>query len=340
MRSVRHASLASTDRRQGTLLPIAAGRKLICAALLASTAMVSIATGTALAEDLVIDGNDQEEITAPRNLDGGDLVVGDTAGSDATLTISDGGQLESDNTLIGHDAGSKGTVTVSGSGTLNTEDMLVGDTGDGTLIISDGGSVTTRIAYVGTDIDTSGTVTVTGTGSSWTNTGRFNVGHGGSGTMTVSDGGSVSGNSVQLGTIGSYSGSGTVTVTGAGSSWTNSSNFTVGHAGEGTLTVSDEGVAGASIFNIARFSGSTGTLIIGAASGEDAQAAGFLQGADGAAAVIEFGVGDGTIVLNHTETDYEFDATVSGDGLFKQEAGNTHLTGDWSGFTGTGEISG
>ncbi|WP_244598149.1 autotransporter domain-containing protein [Pseudohoeflea suaedae] len=131
-----------------------------------------------------------------------------------------------------------------------------------------------------------------------------------------------------------------MTVTGAGSSWTSSGDLQVGRDGNGTLTATDKGVVEAGSFSVAVNAGSTGTINIGAASGEDAQAAGALQGADGAVAVIEFGAGDGTIVLNHTETDYEFDATVSGDGLFKQEAGNTHLTGDWSGFTGTGEISG
>ena len=70
---------------------------------------------------------------------------------------------------------------------------------------------------------------------------------------------------------------GTATVDGAGSTWTNSFNLFVGYLGTGMLTIANGGtVSTASGMQIAAFAGSTGTLNIGAASGQAATAPGTL----------------------------------------------------------------
>jgi outer membrane autotransporter protein len=94
-------------------------------------------------------------------------------------------------------------------------------------------------------------------------------------------------------------------------------------------------VSAGGTFTIAKETGSTGTLNIGAASGDTAVAAGTLD-----AGTIAFGAGTGTIVFNHTDTDYTFGADISGSGALEHYSGTTNLTGDLSGLTGTTSIFG
>src|SRR5262249_58349625 len=116
-------------------------------------------------------------------------------------------------------------------------------------------------------------------GGTGTMLGNLPVGDSGTGTLTIQNGGAVSN---QLGFIGLSSGSsGTVTVTGAGSSWTNAGTLFVGNSGTGTLTIQNGGVVtvgggGGSVL-VAAGVGSTGTLNIGAASGQAAAAPGTLN---------------------------------------------------------------
>ena len=179
---------------------------------------------------------------------------------------------------------------------------------------------------------------ISGAGSKVKNIFATYVGKDGQGTLTISNGGQFDGSDVVF--LGYGVGSvGTVTVTGAGSKI--DGGLRIGDSGAGTLTLSNDGVAeGDGNINIARFAGSTGTLNIGAASGGAAVGAGMIQGANGAKASLVFGAGTGNLVFNHTETDYDFDATASGSGTVLHEAGVTSLTGNFSGFTGTGKISG
>src|SRR3954469_4940237 len=65
------------------------------------------------------------------------------------------------------------------------------------------------------------------------------VGASSTGAMTIQSGGTVSNT---LGIIGDLIGAtGAVTVDGAGSTWTNSSDFYLGHSGSGTLTIRNGG---------------------------------------------------------------------------------------------------
>jgi len=271
---------------------------------------------------------------------GANLTVGNL--EDATLTVLAGGEAKAVNAVnIGLNNGSTSTVTISGTGSKLTAGVAtnVGAGGAGTLTVTNGGYADTGGTFiVGKDSTGSGTVTISGAGSKVKNGFATYFGKNGQGTLTISDGGQFDGSEVVF--IGQGAGSvGTVTVTGAGSKL--HGGLRIGDNGVGMLTLSNGGVAEEeNATQIARFAGSTGTLNIGAASGDAAIAAGTIQGANGARATLAFGAGTGKLVFNHTGTAYDFDAKVSGNGTVSQEAGFTSLTGDFSGFTGTGSVSG
>ena len=93
-----------------------------------------------------------------------------------TLTIQDGGTVNSGGGSVGLSAGSTGTVTVTGPGSswINgpSGGLNIGSFGTGTLTIANGGKViniTTLAANIGNGAGSQGTVTVTGAGSTWSN---------------------------------------------------------------------------------------------------------------------------------------------------------------------------
>jgi hypothetical protein len=84
------------------------------------------------------------------------------------------------------------------------------------------------------------------------------------------------------------------------------------------LKVNSGGVV--SVANSGRW---TGTIKIGAASGQTAMMPGTLD-----ASSVAFGNGTGSIVLNHTASDYMFAPTITGPGSVLVEAGTTIPTAD------------
>lgn len=199
---------------------------------------------------------------------------------------------------------------------------------------------------------------MTGAGSQWNNSGYLFVGSAGSGSLTVSNSGSVGVvNGTEVGSndgstgvlriesggtlsntyanIGDATGStGTATVTGAGSKWTDIINLRVGRSGNGTLSVADDGTVDATSIYLGIDPGSTGTINVGAASGNPAAAPGTL-----AANNLAFGAGTGTLIFNHTSSNYLFAPAMSGVGNIKVENGRTVLTGDSSSFNGQTAIA-
>jgi fibronectin-binding autotransporter adhesin len=229
-----------------------------------------------------------------------------------------------------------GTWTLTGASTLAVNVSVEG----GALRLAGGGSVSDRSAYVGDSSGTTGSATVTGASSRWTSSGSLLVGSSGTGTLTVADGGSVSDSTAY---IGYNSGStGSATVTGTSSRWTTSGNFYLGSSGAGTLTVADGGAVsvggGTGTLTVARDGRSTGTLIIGAAAGQVAVAAGTVQAGE-----VRFGLGTGTLVFNHTGnpdgTAVTFAPKITGGGTVNHLAGTTILTGANT-YTGATTISG
>ncbi|WP_054156591.1 autotransporter domain-containing protein [Rhizobium sp. AAP43] len=273
------------------------------------------------------------------------LVIGDEG--TGTLNIENGGFASSGFAHIGSASGSIGTATVTGSGSswASGDGLIIGYSGNGMLTIADGGTVSAVATYVGHEIGGAGSALITGEGSSLSNSEDLHVGYYGNGTVTVADGGDLSS---RFGYIGLFGGSvGTMLVTGESSSWTIRGPAYVGLMGNGTLTIADgatttvmtdpvyDGMEG---FILASGNNATGTLNIGAAEGETAVAAGTLV-----APSIAFGSGTGTLVFNHTNTDYDFTAalkTTNGNSSIKQLAGFTGLSGDSSAFHGTTDVTG
>jgi outer membrane autotransporter protein len=269
------------------------------------------------------------------------MYIGNTAGSVGTVTVSGSGSSISTGNLnvgwngkadltiadqatvtaandvtIGAYGPSTGHVTVTGTGSsLAADRIYVGDSGTAYLDITDGGSVFTTgtsKVYLGNTSAGEGHVSISGTGSTLT-TGELNIGWNDVGTMVVSDGGSASSNAAI--SVGYNTGSvGTLTVSTGGT-------VTVG-SGAGTL-------------QIAQLAGSAGTVAIGAEFGDPAAAAGTL-----AVATVSFGAGMGTLVFNHTDTDYDFAPVLSGSGDIDLYAGTTTFTADSSAFAGATEIHG
>jgi T5SS/PEP-CTERM-associated repeat protein/autotransporter-associated beta strand protein len=132
------------------------------------------------------------------------------------LEILEGGTVTSNQGLVGDSAGSEGTVTIDGAGSnwstrLAGAGMFVGYGGKGTLTVSNGGSVNTNGTWLGYWPGSDGKLVVTGTGSSYIDEGDMYVGRGGSGAVEFKDDASVEiFNSLYVG----YGGKGTVLVDG------------------------------------------------------------------------------------------------------------------------------
>lgn len=269
----------------------------------------------------------------------GGLVQVGIGGGTGTVNLGNGGEFYSQTLTIGVSNG-MGTVTVSSGSILELDgglfDMTVGQSGTGTLSIMGGASATNDYTYMASEAGSTGTVLVDGAGSSWTNTGEIYVADKGTASLAVTGGGTVTSNGAYIGY--DTSGIGTVSVDGMGSQWNSTASVTVGGDGTGVLTIANDGDislnGGAGTLHLADSGSSTGTLNIGAAAGDTAMAAGTLD-----AASVMFGDGTGLIVFNHTNTDYEFGAAISGGGTVAVHSGETVLTGA-STYTGATAVFG
>ncbi|HEX2476465.1 MAG TPA: hypothetical protein VHK01_17055, partial [Lacipirellulaceae bacterium] len=159
----------------------------------------------------------------------GTLYVGETA--DATLEISNGGDVSSANGYVGNQTNVSGEVTVDGMGStwLSGGSLEVGRFGPGVLNVTNAGEVRSNGILV--------------------------VGDHGDGVVNITAGGKLSNANGAIGQNytgnSSSDGSGTVIVDGTGSTW-NNANLTVGLDNEGMLDITNGGrvnVAGVTIIN-------------------------------------------------------------------------------------------
>ncbi|MER9328684.1 autotransporter domain-containing protein [Mesorhizobium sp. M0488] len=264
----------------------------------------------------------------------GDLFVG-FKGAGA-LQITNKGQVLNQAAMLGEFDTATATVTVDGPGSSwSTDDGLtVGSSGHATLSITNGGSADADSVFVGGGATGAGAVTVDGTDSKWTNKNGLLLGGLGSGTLAVTNGGIASGGITAM-AIGADA-TAQATVDGQTSLWEMHGDLLIGVGGTASVTLSNGGTALVDFATvIAGQAGSTGTLNIGGAAGAAAIGAGILD-----SATLQFGLGTGALNFNHTNTNYAFDATISGLGTINQIAGNTNLTADSSSFTGATNVSG
>ncbi|MCB5425861.1 autotransporter domain-containing protein [Altererythrobacter sp. CC-YST694] len=283
--------------------------------------------------------------------------IGRAEGSSGTLIVRDGGVFETSGGGLYAGEGADITITGAGSkmliGTLHPELPANWDAADGWFsldegkaLVSEGGLLQADGIYIGGDGDTVANVTVTGEGTRMVSqlslyvggTGNGNEGHG---MLTIADGAKASAYTTAAGVDeGSV---GTILVTGAGSSLESlsregySGNLRAGFNGDGTIIVQDGGlVKAANIIDIATNETATGRLVIGAAEGEHAVAAGTVQAANG----IFFGAGDAQLVFNHT-SNITFDNVMFGTGgEIRHLSGVTNLTADSPDYFGSIDVLG
>ncbi len=181
-------------------------------------------------------------------------------GGKGTLTVSNGGSVNTHATWLGYGAGSDGTLTVTGAGTsyIDEGDMYVGWQGTGTVEISDGASVeifnSLNVSYGG-----KGTVTVDGTDTKLVTHGGVSVFDAGS--FTVSGGANVESGSGYI-DASTAADAATATVTGAGSKWVVGDPLTIALEGKGSLLVTDDGTVEANYITLGSRTGAVGTLTI------------------------------------------------------------------------------
>ncbi|RCL01977.1 MAG: hypothetical protein JSC188_000596 [Candidatus Tokpelaia sp. JSC188] len=240
---------------------------------------------------------------------------------------------------VGSHTDAQGTAIVSGTGSkwINSGNLFVGDNGSGNLTIKDGGFLFNAHAYLGYEKESSGIVLVAGSRSAWNTTRNLHVGLRGDGELRIQDGAIVFNID---GYLGSYrEAQGTAIVSGTGSKWINNKNLHVGFSGNGELDIQDGATVSSERIFVAKESTSTGSIIIGAIASDSAKTPGNID-----TSTIVFGDGQGSILLNHTGTDYSLSSDFISEGIGNHEirhlAGTTRLTGSISGFTGSLNIDG
>jgi T5SS/PEP-CTERM-associated repeat protein len=125
--------------------------------------------------------------------DGGFIEVARRSPS-ASLSMSSGATLTTQDALVATDAGAVGDVDISGAGSTFTANGLieVGRFGKGGLSVQSGGAISSSSARIGLG-DTSGgsAVHLSGIGSRWTTTDEMTVAEAGSASLTVDGGATV-----------------------------------------------------------------------------------------------------------------------------------------------------
>ncbi len=265
----------------------------------------------------------------------GDLVLARNAGT-ATLSLTDA-SISMNNATTGYAQGIA-TITMDHASWRGSGSLILGmygvSLGSGTdLSAINGSTITSADASIGVG-GAYGHVLFSGVGTTWTNTGALTMGYqGGEAILRILDGAVVSTGDTTMGTSGATA---SLMVRGAGSSFIDTGSLYMGDYGStATLTLADDGraiVAGGITLGADY---GTGTIIIGAAAGQAAVAPGTLL-----TSTVTFGAGTGSIVFNHTSTNYVFTPDLVGTGTLSFLSGKTILTGDSSLFTGTTIIAG
>ncbi|KAA3501446.1 autotransporter domain-containing protein [Rhizobium rhizogenes] len=266
------------------------------------------------------------------------LYVG-TAGK-GSLQIDAGGAVTSGAGYVATLGGSRSSVTIAGGGSSWTvaRALVVGYQNDavGEVSVDTGAGIQAGQVTLGELAGSSGILMIEGTGSNVTaevdnnlaDSGSMNIGRSGTGQVTVLNGASLNANQLSLGTEAGSDGA--LRIVGVGSHAEIGNTLVIGRSGGGTVEVTGGGSLAATTIVIASAAGSTGVLNIGAAAGQTAHSAGEVE-----AEAIAFGSGNGNIVLNHSENDYELSADISGAGRIDAENGVTTLGGNNSYSGGT-----
>ena len=276
-----------------------------------------------------------------------------------SFVVEDGGKLQIVNpggnaiVTLGRDStAADGTLTVTGTGSsfviTSGVNFNIGSPGRGVFNVLDGASADTSAIV---NINSKSEALVSGTGSTWSakggisNSGTLTVTDGGTldsngrvsvlapGSVTVTQGGTLTATEVEILNVGTVDSGGTLSS--SSRIWVAGGVLTVADGGTLRITDPDQGII------IGNGTGTSGTLIIGAAAGQPAVAPGAVE----APYVVFEGSpnpGTRTLVFNHNANDYVFAPYItggSGKGNVIVQAGTTTLAGGVSSFDGTIDIS-
>jgi T5SS/PEP-CTERM-associated repeat protein/autotransporter-associated beta strand protein len=248
------------------------------------------------------------------------IQIGRDVDSTGSLTISDGGVVETVQGSLYMGAG--GSVTISGAGstlnigTLHSEPPVDWNAGDGwfsadggSISVSDGATLAADASYIGASDDGPVTMLVDGAGTTWSNglslyIGGTGNGDQGTGVVTVSGGATVTSYTSAIGV--DTGSTGTLTLAGEGTTYKVlaregfAGNMRVGYSGTGNATVSDGALlAAAALIDVASQEGSNGTLVVetgGQVTGESMRIGGLETAVgsvrvDGAGSTLSIGSG-------------------------------------------------
>lgn len=275
------------------------------------------------------------------------------------LQAEDGSRIDVENGATFNSKGIRLAAKPDTSGTANvnnatvTVDDLHVHTGDGHVSVTNGAEIQSRTVRTGVVIDFAGNgiedkggtghFVVSGKDSRWLNEGFFMLTRG---TLSVLDGGRLETAALRAGHFDNELTDDAVArilVSGPGSSLHVTSGdpdaFIIG-GGVGAveksaeLTVSDRANVmangGLGTIRMATLPASTGTISIGGSKGEAPRTAGELH-----ARRIEFGPGQGEIHFNHTDSNYDFNIPLVGNGQISHTGpGRTTFTANQQQFTG------
>lgn len=254
-----------------------------------------------------------------------EIVVGTTRGYDSHLIATGAGSRVTSNFLsVGTDLGARSTLAIEDGASLSTAyDARIGNgTGPG-------------------ETDTlSPKATVTGSGSQW-NVGRTLTLYG---DLDVVNGGTVNVGGVQVAGVSGAGKTAELVIAGKDSRFTSGSSVSVGDYGNGVLSVIDGGSfsagSNALIVGTSGSGSNRGALIIGSRGNMDT-GTGLTEptlGTAGGAGTLDAktaislrgGLFGSYVYFNHTDGNYLFSNTMSGEGDVINTSGQTTLNGDLS----------
>ena len=269
-----------------------------------------------------------------------------------TLRVENGGLATAKEIVVGTTRGYDSHLIATGAGSRITSNYLSVGTAMGarsTVLVEDGAVLTTSLqAKIGDGYDPDETdklnpkATVTGANSQWNVTQALTL----NGDLDVLNGGAVSVGSVEVAGVSGSRKTAELYVSGNNSRFTSAGNISVGDYGNGVVSAVDGGVVSAGTNAIVlgdTGSGSNrGALIIGSRGNMDtgtglteptlgeAGAAGSIDAQT--SIVLRGGLFGSYVYFNHTDNNYLFANTMSGEGDVINASGQTTLSGDLTGL--------
>ena len=249
---------------------------------------------------------------------------------DGSLSISDGGTVQSWWSQVAWAVGTQADVTIDGAGSIweVAQHLYVGWNGEATINVINGGKLKTlrsRIAYLG---DGKGVVNVVGPTSIWDSGEQLGIGHHGNteGTLNILAGGTVMTDHGMIGRI--NGGSGVANIDGMGSIW-QADFIDVGRYGQGTMNVVNGGRVESNRFMsfIGRFDGTEGQANV---VGTDSVWHLTTHLNVGYQAIGELNIQEGGRVENVNGiigADYGVDSSTFGTGVFSSGVGIVNVEG-------------